>query len=208
MIRLLISRYLIIAEAVLIFLALSGGVAAAYATGTYGSGSYGTCNYGVSCSISLTSNGTVSLNVTPSGGGKCTIQSDTASVLTDDTNGYTLTLADNTTNTSLVNGASSISATTGSLATPAALTSTSWGYRIDGLGSFGSGPTTAQTNVSPSSTTFAAIKPSNLTADTIVSYSGAADPAINTTVWYGACADTSVPSGTYTTQVVYTAVAN
>ncbi len=180
----------------------------AYATGTYGSGSYNSCVYGSACSITLVSSGNVSLNITPAAGGKCTIQSDTASVMTDDTNGYTLTLADNSTNTGLINGSSSISAGSGTLASPAALSGNAWGYRVDGLGSFGAGPTTAQSNVSPSGTLFAGIKASNQTADTLASTSTAADPAVTTTVWYGVCADTSVPSGAYASQVTYTAVAN
>ena len=187
---------------------LSGGTVVAYNSGTYGSGAYGSCEYGVACSISLTSNGSIGLNVTPTSGGSCTVQSDSATVLTDDTNGYTLTLADSGTNTALVNGAATINATSGTFASPTALTATSWGYRVDGLGSFGSGPTTGQSNVSPGGTLFAGIEASDQTADTIATTSGAADPAVTTTVWYGACANTSVNSGAYTTQVIYTAVAN
>jgi hypothetical protein len=183
-------------------------VALAYPSGTYGSGTYGACQYGSVCSITLISNGTVSLNVTPAAGGSCTIQNDTASVLTDDSNGYTLTLADNSTNTALINGSSTISTSSGTLASPTTLTANKWGYRVDGLGSFGSGPTTSQSNVSSSSALFAGIKASNQTADTLAATSVAADPAVATTVWYGACANTTVPSGAYTTQVTYTAVAN
>jgi hypothetical protein len=180
----------------------------AYTTGTYGSGSYGSCDFGSACSISLTSNGNIDLNVTPAAGGACTTQSDTASVLTDDTNGYTLTLADSSTSTALQNGAASINASSGTLASPTSLVANNWGYRVDGLGSFGSGPTTSQTNVSPSGALFAGIEASDQPADTIASTSGAADPAVTTTVWYGACANTSVASGTYSSQVLYTAVAN
>ncbi|MBW4062071.1 hypothetical protein HJC99_05865 [Candidatus Saccharibacteria bacterium] len=184
------------------------GPAVAYTSGTYGSGTYGLCEYGVTCSISLSSDGNISLNVIPTSSGSCTIQSDSPTVLTDDTNGYTLSLADSGTGTSLLNGAAAINATSGTIASPTALTGNSWGYRVDGLGSFGSGPTTSQTNVAPSSTVFAGIQPSDLIADTIATTSGAADPAVATTVWFGTCANTSVPSGAYTTQVIYTAVAN
>jgi hypothetical protein len=180
----------------------------AYTSGTYGSGTYGACSYGNVCSITLSSNGSISLDITPASGGRCTIHSDTASVLTDDSNGYTLTLADNGTNTSLVNGGATIDATSATIASPAAISGNHWGYRVDGLGSFGSGPTTSQSNVSPDSTLFAGIKASNQTADTLAATSTAANPAVTTTVWYGACADTSVASGAYTTQVTYTAVAN
>jgi hypothetical protein len=195
---------------VVVGLGLFNGLAYAqiYPSGTYGSATYGACSYGVACSISVTSNGNVSLNVTPAAGGMCTIQSDSVAVLTDDTNGYTLTLADSGTNTALINGASSINATSGTLASPTTLTANSWGYRVDGLGSFGSGPTLSQSNISPPSSLFGGVEPSTSAADTIATTSGAADPAQTTTVWYGACADTSVKSGTYSTQVIYTAVAN
>jgi hypothetical protein len=193
---------------VVLFMSASSLVANAYQSGTYGSGTYGSCAYGIACSISLTSNGTVSLNVTPGVGGACTIQSDTASVLTDDANGYTLTLADNSTNTGLVNGSYTIPATSGTFASPTALTANTWGYRVDGAGSFGSGPTTSQTNISPGSLTFAAIEASNQTPDVLANTSTAADPAVTTTVWYGACANQTVTSGTYTTQVTYTALTN
>ncbi len=187
---------------------IGGGFIHAYTSGNYGSGAYGSCEYGQTCSITVSSNGNVSLNIVPAAGGKCTIQSDTASVTTDDTNGYTLTLADSSNNTSLVNGSDLITASSGTLASPTTLTANKWGYRVDGLGSFGSGPTTNQTNISIPATTFAGIMASNQPADTIATSSGAADPAQSTTVWYGACADTSLKSGSYNTQVLYTAVAN
>ncbi len=188
--------------------ALTSGLAAAYATGTYGSGSYGTCTYGDACSITLTSNGAISVDITPTSSGRCTIQKDTALVQTDDTNGYTLTLADSSTNTALSDGSGTIPATSATFASPAALSANQWGYRVDGLGSFGAGPTTAQSNIAIPSTVFAGIKASNQTADTIATTSSAANPAVGTDVWYGACADVSVSSGAYTTQVTYTAIAN
>lgn len=186
----------------------TGGMAAAYPSGTYGSGKYGSCTYGDACSITLTSNGSISVDITPDSTGRCTIQKDIASVTTDDSNGYTLTLADSSTNTSLSDGSGTIPATSATFASPAALTANKWGYRVDGLGSFGSGPTVAQSNISPPSTVFAGIKASNQTADTIAVTALAANPAVDTTVWYGACADTSVSSGAYTTQVTYTATTN
>jgi hypothetical protein len=190
----------------LMLLCTSG--ASAYTNGTYGSSTYGSCSYGSACSISLTSNGNISLNVTPAPGGSCTIQSDSATVMTDDSNGYTLTLADSSTSTALMNGGATINSTSGTLGSPTPLTDNSWGYRVDGLGSFGNGPTTSQTNVSPGGTLFAGIEASNQLPDTIASSSGAADPAATTTVWFGACADTSIGSGAYTSQALYTAVAN
>ncbi len=185
----------------------SSGVAA-LPSGTYGSGAYGACDYGMVCSVTLTTSSSISVNVTPAVSSKCSISSDSVSVLTDDSNGYTLTLANASTNTALVSGAHSIAATSGTFASPVALSGASWGYRIDGVGSFGAGPTTPQANISPSALTFAKLVASNATADTLANTSVAADPAVVTTVWYGVCANTTVPSGTYTSQATYTAVAN
>lgn len=173
----------------------------------YSSGTYGTCQYSV-CGITISANGGVTLNITPINGGDCTIQNDVVSVLTDDSNGYTLDLGASTNNNSLINGASSISASSGSQASPVALADNSWGYRVDGVGGFGSGPTTAQTNISPPSTTFAEVPAEPTQPDTLANTSTAADPAVNTTVWYGACADLSLPIGAYTTNITYSAVTN
>ncbi|HSX15960.1 MAG TPA: hypothetical protein VLF40_04170 [Candidatus Saccharimonadales bacterium] len=173
----------------------------------YGSGTYGACGFG-SCSLTIGSSGTVALNVTPTANGSCTIQKDSVSVFTSNSSGFTLTLADTSTNTALLNGAASISATTGTQASPSALAVNRWGYRVDGVGGFGTGPTSAQSNVSLGSTTFAGVPASNATASTLASTSSAANPAVITSVWYGVCANTSVTSGTYTSQVTYTAVTN
>ncbi len=178
----------------------------------FGSGTYGSCQYN-SCSISISSNTTVNLNVVPTGSGSCTVQSDDVAVLTDNSNGYSLTLSDNFTNTALTNGGNSIAASSGSFASPATLSADKWGYRVDGASGsgFGSGPTSAQSNVGLSSLSgilFAGPPASNLTADTLATTSAAADPAVHTTVWYGLCADTSQPSGTYSSQILYSAVTN
>jgi len=173
----------------------------------YGSGTYGACGFG-SCSLTIGSSGTVALDVTPTASGSCTIQKDSVSVLTSNSSGFTLTLADSSTNTALLNGAASISATTATQASPSALAANHWGYRVDGIGGFGAGPTSAQSNATPSSATFAGVPASNGTASTLASTSSAANPAVITSVWYGVCANTSVTSGTYTSQVTYTAVTN
>ena len=174
---------------------------------TYGSGDYGSCQYG-SCSISVTSNSVVNVNVTPALAGSCTIQSDTVSVLTDNSNGFTLTLGNNSDNTALLYSSYSINATTGTFASPTALANGTWGYRVDGVGSFGAGPTTAQSNISPPSTVFAKTVANSQTHDTIRTTSAAANPAVDTVFWYGVCADPATASGSYTSTVVYTAVTN
>jgi hypothetical protein len=185
----------------------------ALADQAYGSGNYGTCLYPLSpnnpCSVSLTSDANVSLNVTPTSSGACTINEDSPSVLTDDANGYTLTVSDSSTSSALNNGVSTIGSTSGTPSSPSML-SDSWGYRVDGLANFGSGPTTAISST-PSSAVFAGLPNSSQTSAIIATTSSAADPAVATNVWYGICADTSVvgsSSATYTTTVLYTAVTN
>ena len=174
----------------------------------YGSGTYGSCQYG-SCGISISSDNSLNLNITPTSSGNCSIGSDTVSVLTDDSNGYTLTIATSTSNNSLVNGASSITSTTGNQASPSYLSINTWGYRVDGIGGFGTGPTITQSNISfPNGTLFATIPSSSGSPDTIATDSSAADPAVNTSVWYGVCADTNITAGNYTAQITYSAIAN
>lgn len=180
----------------------------AYSNGTYGSGTYGSCQYGSACSITLIASGAVSLDVSPAAGSKCTIRDDTVSVQTDDANGYNLALANENTNTALVNGSNTISATSGTSASPTSLSGNAWGYRVDDLASFGSGPTSAQTNISPNSLAFSAVPASNQTADTLAATTTAAGTPTISTVWYGVCANVSAVSGSYTSQVMYTAVAN
>lgn len=174
---------------------------------TYGSGNFGYCNYG-SCTITLTSSGTVNVNVAPTPGGRCTVQSDTPSVLTDSTAGYSLTMTTSTTNNAMVSGSGSIAASSGTAASPVTLATNSWGYRVDSLAGFGAGPTSSQNSGNTPSVTFAGVPASNQAPTPVASSSGPANPAVNTTVWYGICADASVASGTYTTTVTYTAVTN
>lgn len=173
----------------------------------YGSGSYGDCNYG-SCSITLSSSGAVALDVTPTQSGSCSIASDDVSVLTDSTSGYNVQLASSTTNTNLVNGSSTITTASGTAASPSILSPNAWGWRVDGLSGFGSGPTSAQSNITAPISSFAGVPASNASPTTIKSSSSAANPAVITTVWYALCADISVLNGTYTTQVTYTATTN
>lgn len=174
---------------------------------TYGSGSYGDCNYS-SCSITLSSGGAVNLDITPTQSGACSIASDVVSILTDSTSGYSVQIASSTTDTNLVNGASNIATSSGTAASPAILNPNSWGWRIDGYSGFGSGPTSAQSNITAPISGFAGVPASNVAPATIKTSSSPANPAVDTTVWYGLCADTSALNGTYTTQVTYTATTN
>lgn len=173
----------------------------------YGVGTYGTCQYDT-CSLSLTSGGTLSLNISPTSDGVYSTLNDEVEVGTGSSTGYTLSLADADTNTNLVNGGDTVAASSGTQASPIILIVNTWGYRVDGLSGFGAGPTTSQ-NSSPNSTfTFAGVPASDQTAHSLKVTSAAASPPETTMVWYGARINNTKPSGTYTDQVVYTAVTN
>ena len=156
--------------------------------------------------ISLTSNGTVNLNATPTGNGVQTIASDTVSVSTNDNAGYTLQLNETNGSTTLTSGSNTIPAVSGTKTTPIAETASSWGYRVDSIGGFGSGPTSAGSNQAIGSLGFAAV-PATSSPDTLKTTSAVAAND-TTTVWYGIAVNDSIPSGTYTNSVTYTAVAN
>lgn len=173
----------------------------------YGYGNYGACQYG-SCSISLTTLGTVSIDVTPALAGSCTVEKDVVTVQTDNSNGYSLMLVNQATDTALSSSPYSIPASSGTLLAPTTLATNTWGYRVDDVGGFGPGPTAAQSNGTTPSETFAGVQPSDQPADVITTSSSAASTGVDTNVWYGVCADQSIESGTYTSTVLYTAITN
>lgn len=174
----------------------------------YSDGTYGDCTYNT-CGISLTSTGTVNVNITPGSGTTCTVASDDVDVLTDSLTGYTLTVNDDDTDTNMDNGAgATIATSTASNASPAALTANKWGYRVDSIGGFGSGPTSAISSGGIPVLDFAGMPLSTDPGDTIATSPSPANPAVTTTVWYGLCVNLSKPSSTYTNSIVYTAVVN
>ncbi len=155
----------------------------------------------------FTSSGTVALNATPTASGVQTINNDVITVSTNNAAGYTLKLAETTASGALVSGGNSVPATSGTFASPVAQSVNTWGYRVDGAGSFGAGPTSAATNAVISGTIKFAAVPASGSPDTIKS---TATTATNdtTNVWYGVAVNTSTPSGSYTNSVTYTAVTN
>lgn len=159
----------------------------------------------IGSTISLTSGGTVNLNITPVVGGSQTSASDTVTVSTNDSGGYFLTLQNDDANTSLENGANTITAHSGTFGTPTALANNTWGYAVAG-GAFD--PSYNAINNAPTSTTLWAGVPANGSAVTLKTTAGPAVPSDVTTVWYSAKADTTKPDGTYNDTVIYTATAN
>jgi hypothetical protein len=82
-----------------------------------------------------------------------------------------------------------------------------WGYRVDGLGGFGAGPTTSANSAAVSgSIKFAGVAASgspNTIKTTATTASGD-----TTTIWYGVATTTAQAAGTYTNSVTYTVTAN
>lgn len=165
-----------------------------------------TINATIGSTISITSTSPVALAITPDANGQSSSASDTVTVNTNNASGYNLTLADSDATTTLANGGDSLTAHAGSQGTPTTLANNTWGYRVDGVGGFGAGPTSVQTNVDTLSLTWAGVPASG----SPVTLKTTASTATNdtTTVWYGAKADTSKPNGTYTGTVTYTATTN
>jgi len=113
-----------------------------------------------------------------------------------------------TTNNAMQGASTSLASSTGTPSAPTTLAVNTWGYRVDGLASFGAGPTTAQSSGSVPSVTFAGVPASNQSSTQVAYSASPANPAQDTKVWYGICANSSIPAATYSVTVVYTAVTN
>jgi hypothetical protein len=177
-----------------------GGTAAVSAQSTANT----VINANLGSTISITTSGTVALPITPTIGGSQTTAADTVTVATNNTSGYTLSIRDSDTNTSLANGANEISSHAGTVALPTTLASNAWGFRIDGQGGFGAGPTSGSVDQATNASLFAGVT----SADVVVKTTAAPAAGDVTSVFFSAKADTSLPNGTYTGTVVYTATTN
>ncbi len=163
-----------------------------------------TVNAAIASTISISTSSTVAIAVTPVAGGAQSSSSDTVSVSTNNSTGYVLTLADSDATTTLVSGANTIAAHTGTFASPTALANNSWGYAIPG-GNFDA--TYNALNNATSSTTKWAGMPASGSPVTLKT-TGTTASADTTTVWYSVKADTTKPNGTYSDTVSYTATTN
>ena len=132
----------------------------------------------------LTTSGTVNINALPTSGGVQTISSDTVTVNTNDSSGYTLQLAETGANSNLTSGANTIPTSSGTQTTPVVMAVNTWGYRADSVGGFGAGPTTGQSISAVSGTIKFAGMPATASPNTLADNSGTASNA-TTTVWYG-----------------------
>lgn len=166
----------------------------------------------ISSTISIATSGTVTLNIVPVSGGSQSTASDTVTVTTNQASGYNLNLKDFDSTLTLANGGDSIAASTNNTwGSAAALANNTWGFAI------ASGTTgltaasgfdasySALTDQTSDPAKFMGIQASDELLRTTAVPAGSGDP---TTVWYSAKADTTLPIGTYTNTVVYTATTN
>lgn len=160
-------------------------------------------NAQISSTISITTSGTVALPITPTTGGSQTTAADTVTVATNNATGYNLSIRDSDANTNLVNGSNNIAAHAGTVASPSVLANNTWGFRVDG-GTFGAGPTSGSVDQPTNAATFAGVTSSAVQIKTTTT-TAAADV---TSVFFSAKANTSLPNGTYTGTVLYTATTN
>jgi len=165
-----------------------------------------TVNATVNKVISISSVSPVNFTMTPTAGGVVSSASDTVTVSTNSSNGYNLTLANVDATTSLASGGNTITAHAGTQASPTTLANGTWGYRVVGVGGFGAGAYTGETDQGSSTSTWAGV-PASGSANTLKTTGVAATNDV-TTVWYGAKVTTAQASGTYTDVVRYTATTN
>ena len=169
----------------------------AIGTGAYSATATGRIRY-----ITLSAPTSVDIAVTPAGGTKMSSKSANVLVATNAATGYKLSLSTQSTNRNLTNGSQTIVPIAGTQTAPVALSGSAWGYRVNGIGNFGS-TTTIENNVASSAYTWAGI-PGHTVPHVIV-----ANPtAETTTVWYGVSVTGLQQSGIYTATVTYTAINN
>lgn len=156
--------------------------------------------------ISISSSSSVAISLTPTPGGVVSSASDTVTVNTNNTLGYNLTLSNADATSNLTSGSNTITAISGTQASPTALTAGKWGYRVVNVGGFGSTAYSAESNNTSSTSTWAGVPPSG-SGNTIKNTSSIASND-TTTVWYGVKVTSSQPGGIYSDTVTYTATTN
>ena len=173
----------------------------AIGTGAYSATATGQIRY-----ITLSAPTSVDIAVTPAGGTKMSSKSANVLVATNAATGYKLSLSTQSTNRNLTNGSQTITPIAGTQTAPVALSGSAWGYRVNGIGNFGS-TTTVENNVASSAYTWAGI-PDHAAPHVIRTTTVANPTAETTTVWYGVSVAGLQQSGIYTATVTYTAINN
>ena len=173
----------------------------AIGTGAYSATATGRIRY-----ITLSAPTSVDIAVTPAGGTKMSSKSANVLVATNAATGYKLSLSTQSANRNLTNGSQTITPIAGTQTAPVALSGSAWGYRVNGIGNFGS-TTTVENNVASSAYTWAGIP--DHAAPHVIRTTTVANPTAETTaVWYGVSVTGSQQSGIYTATVTYTAINN
>lgn len=163
----------------------------------------------VQTTISISSLGTVNLNVMPASGGAQTSASDTVTVSTNNLNGYKLTLKDADATLTLTNGGNTIAASSNTMAGATTLANNTWGFAVASTT-----PGVAANAFDSSYAVFSnqnshASKWAGITAtDQQIKSTNALASGDTTSVWYSIKADSTKPSGTYSDVVTYTATTN
>jgi len=170
-----------------------------------------TISAAVNAVLSISSGPTVSISLTPTGGGVLSNSSDTVSVSTNNAAGYVLTLNDSDATTTLADGSNTFTATSGTKTAPIALTNGTWGWAVPsgttGIGTNGFDASYAsEPNSTTSTSTWAGMPASG--SPVMLKTTAATASADTTTVWYAAKAAVTQPTGTYTDTVTYTATTN
>ena len=173
----------------------------AIGTGAYSATATGQIRY-----ITLSAPTSVDIAVTPAGGTKMSSKSANVLVATNAATGYKLSLSTQSTNRNLTIGSQTIAPIAGTQTAPVALSGSAWGYRVNGIGNFGS-TTIAENNVASSAYTWAGVP--DHAAPHVIRTTTVANPTAETTaVWYGVSVTGSQQSGIYTATVTYTAINN
>ena len=177
------------------------------AVNAVGAGSPSATATGTPLFITISSLPSVNLTVAPDSSGRISSQSNSATISTNNSTGYTLQLSTTSTSRNLTRsgGSDTITPSSGTSGAPSALAANTWGFRVDNLGTFGSG-TFLESNVATSSFSWAGV-PALASPTTIRTTSTTASNEA-TTVWYAMRAASDKPSGNYVNTILYTAVVN
>ena len=151
----------------------------------YGKGLYGIVQYGDETSLSIATNGNVTIpNITPVSSGTLGTGTSIVTVTSTDVKGFKLYVR-SLTSTDMDNQGTPIPASANTYGSPTTLVSNTWGYNINGSANF-AGMTTLDQQVKSLTTP--------------------ASSGDVTTFTYGMKVDLAKPAGNYTTSVIYTAV--
>jgi hypothetical protein len=151
----------------------------------YGKGLYGLVQYGDETSLSIATDGDVTIdNITPTSSGTLATGDSTVTVTSTDVKGFKLYVR-SLTSTNMDNLGAIVPASGNSPGSPAALAVNTWGYNING------------------SANFAGMTLTDVLVKTLTTPASSGNDTVFT---YGINIDLSKPAGNYSNSVIYTAV--